>query len=71
MEDATAARLARVRAAHLAAASERDSLCGVCWEARRAVAFRCGHQACAACADRLDLCPSCRAPIDLRIRLFH
>lgn len=39
-------------------------LCCVCFEAPRNQKFNCGHQCtCKSCADKLELCPLCRAPI--------
>ncbi|KAG2495810.1 hypothetical protein HYH03_006052 [Edaphochlamys debaryana] len=62
--------LSRVRAAQLQAAAERDLLCPVCWEARKGLVFGCGHQTCCACGDKLALCPICRVPVSLRIRVY-
>ncbi|PNH04533.1 E3 ubiquitin-protein ligase [Tetrabaena socialis] len=64
------AALSRVRAAQLQAASERDLMCPVCWEARKALVFGCGHQTCCACGDKLAACPICRLPVSLRIRVY-
>ena len=44
--------------------------CVVCWSRKKEVAFRCGHQTCSSCADRINHCPICRQTIDMKIRLF-
>ena len=44
--------------------------CVVCWSRKKEVAFRCGHQTCSSCADRISNCPICRQTIDMKIRLF-
>lgn len=64
------ARLARVREAVVRAAAERELLCPVCWDARKAVVFQCGHQTCGGCGERLAECPICRQRISLRIKTY-
>ncbi|KAH6934284.1 hypothetical protein HPB50_022864 [Hyalomma asiaticum] len=44
--------------------------CRICMERERAVAFLCGHGACAACAENLSACHLCRTPIVKKIALF-
>ena len=51
--------------------AEADQGCPVCWSRMKdRVAFGCGHQTCAACGEKLTMCPLCRLPIMLRIKLF-
>lgn len=51
--------------------SSHDHGCPVCWTRKKdRVAFNCGHQACSECSERLQLCPLCRVPIAIRIKLF-
>ena len=45
-------------------------LCPVCLERSKDTAFQCGHQACHTCSASLTDCPICRAPIQLRIKLY-
>ena len=48
-----------------------DEGCPVCWSRMKdRVAFGCGHQTCEACGEKLAMCPLCRLPIMLRIKLF-
>jgi hypothetical protein len=49
-------------------AAERS--CPVCLELPKSLVFQCGHQVCAQCAERLEDCPTCRAHISQRIRLY-
>jgi hypothetical protein len=51
------------------AALKKARECPICFEDRERVAFQCGHQTCVDCARGLDVCPVCRAPIVLSIRL--
>lgn len=55
-------------------ASERHAAleCAVCFkEARRRVAYSCGHMAvCQECDKRLKACPLCRSPIVLRLNVI-
>lgn len=53
----------------LAAATDSHQ-CNVCLAKPNSVVFQCGHQACSACAGRLEICPSCRADITGRINVF-
>ncbi|KAK9675509.1 hypothetical protein RND81_11G011400 [Saponaria officinalis] len=47
-----------------------NQLCPVCFTSRKDMAFGCGHQTCCDCGQFLDVCPICRCPINVRIRLF-
>ena len=49
---------------------EHASMCCVCWSRKKQVAFKCGHCTCELCADKVTVCPQCRHPIDMRIKLF-
>lgn len=49
---------------------EEAKLCPVCIEHRKDTVFQCGHQACNTCAGLLTECPMCRAPIELRIKVY-
>ena len=49
---------------------EHASMCCVCWSRKKQVAFTCGHCTCESCADKVTICPQCRHPIDMRIKLF-
>lgn len=49
---------------------EEARMCPVCMENPKETAFGCGHQCCNNCGAILSECPICRAPIQLRVRLF-
>lgn len=58
--------------AELSAQASADTLrCAVCMEARRSLAFGCGHQTCDKCGDQITSCPFCRQSITAKIRLFE
>jgi E3 ubiquitin-protein ligase RGLG len=40
-------------------------------EAKRSLAFGCGHQTCDNCGDKMTACPFCRQSITAKIRLFE
>ncbi|MCL7022081.1 hypothetical protein MKW94_009381 [Papaver nudicaule] len=44
--------------------------CPICLENRRDLVFGCGHLTCQECGSELSLCPICRTPITVRIKLF-
>ena len=44
--------------------------CVVCCDRHKDMTFQCGHRTCVQCAEKLDNCPQCRAPITLRIRSY-
>mmetsp|Transcript_69861 Transcript_69861/g.158517 ORF Transcript_69861/g.158517 Transcript_69861/m.158517 type:complete len:309 (-) Transcript_69861:186-1112(-) len=58
-------RLLRERAQSL-----EHSLCQVCMDRSKCMAFGCGHQSCQVCAVNLKTCPECRTSITTRIRLY-
>ena len=65
------AQALQTRLAQLGVApGEPDSMCPVCMATKKEVAFGCGHQACATCAEQLQHCHSCRKRIDQKIKLF-
>lgn len=65
-------RLRETELAERERAAEEATLCSLCMERPKAVAFGCGHQTCSNCSDaHQDSCPFCRQPISSRIRLFH
>jgi hypothetical protein len=45
--------------------------CDLCSTRRKGVAFDCGHQACAVCADLVTVCPSCREIVVLKLNLIY
>lgn len=49
---------------------QEELLCGICEERRKDTVFQCGHETCRLCADLLSDCPTCRAPIQVRIKRF-
>ncbi len=49
---------------------EECSLCLICMERRRNVAFLCGHQACSQCGESLAFCHMCREPVGRKIYLY-
>ncbi|GFR44911.1 hypothetical protein Agub_g5994, partial [Astrephomene gubernaculifera] len=62
---------ARVAAARSEAAEAVEAAtCAVCLAARRDTFLNCGHIICQDCAERLELCPLCRAHINHRSRAF-
>jgi hypothetical protein len=52
-------------------ASAETLRCAVCMEAKRSLAFGCGHQTCDNCGDKMSVCPFCRQDITAKIRLFE
>jgi hypothetical protein len=52
-------------------ASAETLRCAVCMEAKRSLAFGCGHQTCDNCGDKMTVCPFCRQNITAKIRLFE
>ncbi|KAI3951991.1 hypothetical protein MKW92_029877 [Papaver armeniacum] len=44
--------------------------CPICLENSRDLAFGCGHRTCHECGSELSLCPICRTPISIRIKLY-
>ena len=45
--------------------------CPICWDkAKDCALVPCGHAVCHDCAEGLRQCPTCRAPIQSRVRLF-
>lgn len=49
---------------------EEASMCSICMERRRSVAFLCGHGACENCAAPLKTCHMCRKSITKKINLY-
>ena len=49
---------------------ESERQCAVCMERPKNTVFECGHRVCDQCAGRLQACPTCRAVITTRIRVF-
>ncbi|KDO30701.1 hypothetical protein SPRG_04603 [Saprolegnia parasitica CBS 223.65] len=46
------------------------TLCSICEELVKDTVFLCGHETCGACATKMKNCPTCRKPINVRIRRF-
>ncbi|EQC38316.1 hypothetical protein SDRG_04035 [Saprolegnia diclina VS20] len=46
------------------------TLCSICEELVKDTVFLCGHETCGACATQMKSCPTCRKPINVRIRRF-
>ncbi len=59
------ARVAAARSEAVEAAA-----CAVCLAAARDTFLNCGHIICQRCAERVERCPICRAPISSRSRAF-
>ncbi|KAJ8768293.1 hypothetical protein K2173_021233 [Erythroxylum novogranatense] len=47
-----------------------DQVCPVCLSNAKDMAFGCGHQTCCECGESLQLCPICRGPIEMRLKLY-
>ncbi|XP_052819797.1 uncharacterized protein LOC128245633 [Mya arenaria] len=48
-----------------------DTLCPVCFDRERNVAFQCNHSACDRCARRLTSCFMCREPVLSLVALYN
>ncbi|MCL7036948.1 hypothetical protein MKW94_016889 [Papaver nudicaule] len=66
-ESATAATSSNSRVAE---DTHDEVTCPICLENRRDLVFGCGHLTCQECGSELSLCPICRTPITVRIKLF-
>jgi hypothetical protein len=44
--------------------------CAICQDSEINCCFGCGHGTCQPCAQKLSTCPTCRAPITQKIKLF-
>ena len=70
LEAEASERLARVRSA-LEQRRESERQCNVCMVAAKDTVFDpCGHFTCGECAEKLQLCPTCREPISKRIKAY-
>ena len=49
---------------------EDSRVCGICFERPRNLVFTCGHPFCEQCVCDMNSCPTCRKPIEARIKLF-
>nr|CCA16094.1 copinelike protein putative [Albugo laibachii Nc14] len=49
---------------------QEELLCCICEEKRKNLVFQCGHETCDTCAVPLKECPTCRQPIQIRIKRF-
>ncbi|KAF3787104.1 E3 ubiquitin-protein ligase [Nymphaea thermarum] len=47
-----------------------EQVCPICLTNPKDLAFGCGHLTCRDCGETLSLCPLCRAPITVRIKLY-
>ncbi|KAJ8750040.1 hypothetical protein K2173_013955 [Erythroxylum novogranatense] len=47
-----------------------NQVCPICLSNDKDMAFGCGHQTCCECGESLELCPICRGPIGMRIKLY-
>ncbi|KAI3997565.1 hypothetical protein MKX01_029396 [Papaver californicum] len=54
----------------LAEDTREEVVCPICLENSRDLAFGCGHRTCQECGSELSLCPICRTPISIRIKLY-
>ncbi|MCL7033570.1 hypothetical protein MKW94_008861 [Papaver nudicaule] len=45
-------------------------VCPICFENSRNLVFGCGHLTCQGCGSDLSLCPICRTPITIRIKIY-
>lgn len=52
------------------ARAHQEQLCPVCWDERKEQVFNCGHQTCVKCGEQVSICPICRVPVTLRIRVY-
>ncbi|KAI3846296.1 hypothetical protein MKW92_026229 [Papaver armeniacum] len=50
--------------------TREEVVCPICLENSRDLAFGCGHRTCQECGSELSLCPICRSPISIRIKLY-
>tara|TARA_B100001778_G_scaffold231752_1_gene192916 strand:+ start:799 stop:1926 length:1128 start_codon:yes stop_codon:yes gene_type:complete len=49
---------------------QSELICQLCYQRETEIAFDCGHMSCAACAEKVSSCPSCRKFIGKKIKLF-
>ncbi|MCL7037491.1 hypothetical protein MKW94_010059 [Papaver nudicaule] len=49
---------------------EEVVVCPICFENPRNLVFGCGHLTCQGCGTELSLCPICRTPITIRIKIY-
>ncbi|DBA00132.1 TPA: hypothetical protein N0F65_000455, partial [Lagenidium giganteum] len=49
---------------------QEELLCAICEDRNKDTVFQCGHETCNACAQSLQNCPSCRQPIQVRIKRY-
>jgi hypothetical protein len=49
---------------------EGTTECAICQDSEINCCFGCGHGTCQPCAQKLSTCPTCRAPITQKIKLF-
>lgn len=49
---------------------EMETTCPICITCRRNTVFSCGHTVCNECAERLEVCPTCRRSITSRLPFF-
>ena len=49
---------------------EQVTLCLICMERRKNVAFLCGHGTCLQCAETLSCCHMCRGSVAQKINLY-
>ena len=47
-----------------------SNLCIVCLERSKEIVFKCGHQCCKECSDKITNCHTCRKRISTRIKLY-
>ncbi|XP_026424608.1 E3 ubiquitin-protein ligase RGLG2-like isoform X2 [Papaver somniferum] len=50
--------------------TREEAVCPICLDNSRDLAFGCGHRTCQECGSELSLCPICRTPISIRIKLY-
>ncbi|KAI3837748.1 hypothetical protein MKW92_043446 [Papaver armeniacum] len=49
---------------------EEAVVCPVCFENPKNLVFGCGHLTCQECGSELSLCPICRTPITIKIKIY-
>ncbi|KAI3951992.1 hypothetical protein MKW92_029878 [Papaver armeniacum] len=64
------ANIAAAANSRLAETHEEAVVCPVCFENPKNLVFGCGHLTCLECGSELSLCPICRTPITIKIKIY-